>query len=676
MPTLTLSKSPRFPVSINIAIKLVTLLLSALTTYFLYDLFNERVESTEKQNLQLESQLNLGSLALEIERRKAIISVLDSYFRSAMLVDESQFNGFLAGLPNTSGLEAICWRSTDLKSEFRKGHKPLCDYFSFAEQDKIISTESLLMTSKYTESKMNQQGFLTIFISLQDLLISLPEKEKYTDSLIIFNNSSQQFVRIGRTANSLSPKAVDLTLTEPISRIGDSEVFYLMETRPGAQNHISATEIMVTALTFAVILVTGWFLSHQLNVSQKIKTQVQEQTQNLLEAKKQSDAMRQRAEELAEHKQRFLANMSHEIRTPMNGVLGVVQLLESEALSEKQKEYVRLISQSGNLMVDILNDILDQSKIDAGKIDILKEPCDLNALLQQMLHMFESAALTKDLPLKLLVDPKLPKFIEADPMRLKQIIGNLLSNSLKFTHEGRIAVTAKYFDSFVRISVTDTGIGISEDKLSSIFSEFTQADSSTTRNYGGTGLGLSISCNLLRLMNSELKVKSTLGKGCTFFFDLNVVEVSAPQTSANSSLSTEENQPFIWPKDKRVLVVEDNDINAMFLTAMLEQLNIKFELATNGELALQKFQQDSFDVVLMDCQMPVMDGLTATKHIRNFDTAQPFIIALTANALPDDKAACFDAGMDEFITKPIRKAELTTALSTYLESTKPSKASN
>ena len=641
-----------------------------LAPYFLYQLFSNRVESSALQEFTLERELNQIAISTEIEQRKAIIGILDSYFRNSTSVDSSEFERFLENIPEFSNLNAICWHSVDLQTTYRFGNGELCEYFSFAEQNKILPDESLLMQSEYTETSGKQLGFLTVFISFEDILASLEENNKYSNELLLFNNSTQEYLRVTNegivtTADALS--VASLTDSESITQVGDVELFYVMSTNENFSTAISSAEKIVCALSFITILVGGLFLAHLISIRQKVTEQVEEQTASLKIANKEAHKMRLRAEELAEHKQRFLANMSHEIRTPMNGVLGVAQLLEEEDLNDKQREYVRVIGESGNQMVGILNDILDQSKIDAGMIELQNDAVNLRELLQELCKVYNSAAVVKGLTISLDISELVPNLVKLDSMRFKQIVSNLISNSLKFTEQGGITVKAETLGESIRFSVIDSGIGIPEDKIDSLFAEFSQADSSTTRNFGGTGLGLSISQKLLKLMRSKLRVQSTIGKGSMFYFDLVLSTLTEDEQLEQNILQDEDSSELDWPQDKSVLVVEDNMINMMLIKTHLEKLNIKAAQVSNGHEAVDYVKENSIDVILMDCQMPILDGYEATKMIRDMNINQPYIIALTANVLPEDREACFAVGMNEYIAKPIHKSTLVEKLNDCLK---------
>ncbi len=382
------------------------------------------------------------------------------------------------------------------------------------------------------------------------------------------------------------------------------------------------------------------------------------------------------AEESNRLKSDFLANMSHEIRTPMNAVMGLSKLLLDTPLLEMQKNYAENIYKSSNALLDILNEILDFSKIEANRLEIENYPFQTQELMEQINILFGVAATQKNLELIFDIEPNVPEVIDGDKMRLSQVIGNLVGNAIKFTQKGAIHIRVDtLFDkekTFLEIFVRDTGIGIDEEKLKKLFQPFVQADSSTTRKYGGTGLGLVISKKLVELMGGEIKVISTLGKGSTFSFKVPLSktrEKNIVKHSYDLKVSTYNNSylSFIAPiKNKRVLLVEDNETNRIVARGFLEKMGLIITIAEDGQIALDKVAQEDFDLILMDIQMPNMNGLEAAKKLRRNGFKKP-IIAMTAAAMQSDKDATKQAGMDDHVAKPIDDEELAFTLLRYLD---------
>ena len=362
--------------------------------------------------------------------------------------------------------------------------------------------------------------------------------------------------------------------------------------------------------------------------------------------------LKQKTKELKhaeEVKSRFLANMSHEIRTPLNAILGFIKLLKNKNIDEESNKYLNIIDNSSQTLLSILNDILDLSKIEAGKLKIEKVEFSPQEEFNNVISLFEIQATEKNIKIhREFIN--LPKFIKSDAIRLKQVLLNLMSNAIKFTPENKnIFVKIKYQNNNLFVSVKDEGIGLTQTQIEHIFNAFTQADDSTTRKFGGTGLGLTISSQIVNLLGGKLEVKSEYGKWSEFFFEIPVEKIE------NSTLNQNNSDDYI-NKSGKVLIVEDNKANQMFIQIILKKLNFEFEVAYNGQEAIQKFQEKRFDLILMDENMPVMNGIEATKQIRKIEKNENKhtpIIAVTANALPGDKERFLSEGFDEYLAKPI-----------------------
>lgn len=382
-------------------------------------------------------------------------------------------------------------------------------------------------------------------------------------------------------------------------------------------------------------------------------------------------AARQKAENAEMLQEQFLANMSHEIRTPMNGITGMTSLLLHTNLSKQQQEYIGVIKQSSDNLLVLINDILDLSKIKAGKIVIEQIPFILSEIIQPLAMSFRIKAAEKGIVLSVETDPLLPVQIEGDPYRLTQILNNLLSNAVKFTEKGeitlRITQQSKEKDIIdIGFTVTDSGIGIEENQLGYIFEGFVQASSDTTRKFGGTGLGLAITKKLIELQGGFITVTSDPGKGTSFFFILPFIETSKelPVAKKKTDVSDLELQTY---EGKKILIVEDNKINQQVLQLSLERYKVHVTVASNGKEAIRVLEKDStYNLILMDLRMPEMDGYQATDYIRRQLMLDIPIVILTASALRNERQKSIELGANEYVTKPFTPQDLRNCLHRYL----------
>ncbi|WP_053093817.1 PAS domain S-box protein [Rufibacter radiotolerans] len=374
------------------------------------------------------------------------------------------------------------------------------------------------------------------------------------------------------------------------------------------------------------------------------------------------------AEDAVKAKQQFLSNMSHEIRTPMNAIIGFTKVVLKTELTDKQQEYLNAIKLSGDALIVLINDILDLAKVDAGKMSFEQIPFKLSASIFAMVHLFETKIQERNLELAIEYDSKIPEVVVGDPVRLHQIILNLVSNAVKFTTQGKITVGARMLVQdaekvILEFSVTDTGIGIEESKLSTVFDNFQQATSGTSRLYGGTGLGLAIVKNLVEPQGGTITVKSKVGEGSTFSFILSFNKTQEKPES-ETGLGIELEAGF---KDVKILVVEDIALNQLLMKTLLEEFGFEMEVAGNGKIAVEMLSHNRYDIVLMDLQMPEMNGFEATEYIRNQMNLTVPIIALTADVTTVDVEKCKAVGMNDYISKPIDDKVLYSKIIKYLK---------
>ncbi len=384
------------------------------------------------------------------------------------------------------------------------------------------------------------------------------------------------------------------------------------------------------------------------------------------ERTKELEREKNRAQNATKAKSQFLANMSHEIRTPINGVIGINYLLLQTTLTDKQRNYLEKVDDSAKSLLRIINEILDFSKIEAGKLTIDKTTFNLKKCVSSIIESVKFVVQEKNIRIHLKYEHNLKDYFHGDSLRISQILTNLLGNAIKFTNNGDIYITiTKVDDDKLRFEVRDTGIGLSDAQQRKLFKSFSQADNSTTRKYGGTGLGLAISKELVELMGGKIWVESKEGVGSSFIFEIELKEIT-PELSKTNQEKIEFDKNILHAK--KILIAEDNHTNQLVLLGLLEDYVKEIDIANNGQEAVDMFEKGKYEFILMDLQMPVMDGYEATKLIRNIDKDIP-IIALTANAMKEEIEKTEAVGINEHLVKPVDIEKLFTTLSKYSNST-------
>jgi signal transduction histidine kinase/CheY-like chemotaxis protein len=437
--------------------------------------------------------------------------------------------------------------------------------------------------------------------------------------------------------------------------------------------------LMILIILLCVVLIGVIFISFNFFRSKRLEDRLKEEKlrKELVESKntglekeiisriaveKELKKAKEQAESANDAKSIFLANMSHELRTPLNGIIGMTELLSEAKTEQERKELIPIVLQSSYTLLTIINEILDLSKIESGKMEIEKNKFELEEALSPSLKSLAMRAQESGIQFYWYVDPEIPKCLIGDQNKLLQVIVNLVSNAIKFTHKGSVVLKIKLnkFEdrqAILTFLVKDSGIGIADDKQKIIFEAFIQADGSVSRKYGGTGLGLSISSKIVRLMGGEINLKSEPGIGSEFTFILPFgYKHINPQDTVVEKISlstTADIRPGI-----KILLAEDNKINRILVIKLFDKINALIEPAENGLEAVELYRHHRYDLIFMDMQMPIMDGITATQEIRKIEqkTGRHVpIIAMTANAMKEDREACIAAGMDDFITKPVKK---------------------
>jgi signal transduction histidine kinase/CheY-like chemotaxis protein len=543
----------------------------------------------------------------------------------------------------------------------------------------IVLVESNIRGLVITQDSSHLQGMGNDLVKVQgeleDIMSSIKDKnsERLLNELVFLINAKQLFNKsILEEFRSNGKVAAETIINSNRGRIlRDSITSVISEINMNRQVELSGITASVSAngarakswgIILAVIaciscVIAFWYLVDQSRQQQKLIATL--------------DASEKKVKEIARIKDQFMANMSHEIRTPMNAILGFAGLLQRSSLDQNQHQYVRSIKTSADNLLTIINDILELSRMESGMVRIEKQPFSVKELLHSVITMMDVKAKKRSLYLDYTIDESLPDVLLGDSVRLTQIIVNLIDNALKFTHNGGVTVTAEQLEEkadrlmYLRLVIRDTGIGIDPEKVQAIFERFQQAETDTTRRYGGTGLGLAIVKQLVDIKNGTISVESDPGKGSVFTVTLPFELPVEGSGKKEEVVFTEENN-----KDLTLLIAEDNDMNRMLITHLMEQWQIGFDLVSNGAEALDALKKKNYDLVLMDIQMPEMDGYMATEKIRLELGLQIPVIAMTAHALAGEKEKCIAAGMNDYISKPINERHLHQMIVKYAGKTK------
>ena len=478
-------------------------------------------------------------------------------------------------------------------------------------------------------------------------------------------------------------------------RIRELQVKYnAINDKKSIENLIEITELkenekqksnmyfLVTFGLFVITLGAAFTLARQVSHKQKQSSVLQDQMDENLRKTKDLLKAHKLAEQGLKVKSEFIAMISHEIRTPMNAVIGMSSLLDETPLNELQRNYLSNISISSNNLLILLNDILDFSRIESGKVSIKLQPADIHKELSHVVNMFSPLANEKDLDFRISLADEIPSIAFVDAPRLRQVVVNLLSNAIKFTHKGFVSLTVSIVKSeptlngqmvTMKVSVKDSGIGVPQNKQKEIFSSFNQLDSKVSRQYSGVWLGLSISQGILGMMGSSIQLESEFAKGSEFWFELKIKaekehlrpdRTKKSEKQPSSKVKFDANLGNAAPL--KILIAEDNEINQRLLQINLNKMGYNPIIVSNGQEALDQIKIQEFDIIFMDIQMPIMDGLAATKEIiRMYGTNKPIIVAVTANAMGTDKESYITAGMDDYISKPYTTSEIETCLKNW-----------
>lgn len=646
-----------------------------LIGYVLTVLSKQRIKDEQALILVTNASITFGFLIVFV----VIIRLLTNYITKPLLAIEKELrnadlsNGLRVSIPSsgsTPEIASIINAFSILTQKLANRDLEINNYnMSLQKQIHLLEVTKLALTKSEAQHRavINNIGEGLITIDKYGGILSV---NPITEEL--FEYSSNEL--IGRDISCLMPKNIQLHHNRFISR-------YMLTNKK---------RILGTTTEFTGVTKSGNEIPIEISISEMRQGDdytfigvVRDITERKLIEENQ-EKIKNEALELAKTKSDFLANMSHEIRTPINGVLGMLDILSETDLEEEQRSYLKIAKNSGNLLLSVINDILDFTKLDADNINFESISLDIHSLLKSMYPIFENSAEENNNTINIQIDESIPKHIVSDPTRIQQILFNLISNSIKFTTNGSIQVSAnRHIDNTIKISVRDNGIGIEEGAINKIFDSFSQADTSTTRKYGGTGLGLSICKKIINKMGGEIGVNSDFGKGSEFWFTLPLVDATSHEISHKENVATMDKSKHVDSNvtpslNLTILIAEDNLANQIVLSSMLQKLNCNTVVANNGQEVIDLIikQEKEFDLIFMDCQMPILDGYDATVEIRKNEelTGNHIpIFALSADVLSAEERA-LSSGMDRFIQKPINFTSLTNVLVEHVSINKPEKS--
>ena len=602
------------------------------------------------KNLQLLTRLFLMGLLIVIGLNYVFNNMIENLHSQTKILEKKK-NSEIAISTVLTGLQEdisdISVVTSDIKSK---------RYFKAKINDKIILLAKYI--KKLEEIPFGNNNF---------------EKSKFYQATTVNIRNLKQYILLFKLSLNNFEQKLEIDKNAYIS-----EIIYMIKEMQKINNNVlnqtfQQIEIINKDLDKKILYYAGYqFIAISLvilfflYVSHIISNQILTYSKNLESAQQEAEELAQKAKAANQAKSDFLANMSHEIRTPLNAILGFIDLLKEKEDDPEKLKYLHTIHNSSNALLGVINDILDFSKIESGKLYIEKINFNTYDEFHTLADLFRAKASEKNISLTLHMDHNtIPSALVSDPLRIKQVISNLLSNAIKFSRKnGRVDLYIEYQNGHLNVAVEDNGIGIPEEKQQDIFKAFSQAENSTTRKYGGTGLGLSISSRLVQMLGGELKLYSNPGVLTRFYFSIPVEigEYKNHTTVAKIDISAIEG--------KTVLLVEDNKANQMYMTLLLKKFGLKFDIAGDGVEAVKAFEKKRYDLILMDENMPNMNGIEATKVILDIEKSKKLrhtpIIALTANALKGDRERFMAAGMDEYLTKPVNKAQLLEMFTKFL----------